>query len=398
MKRLLLATCIASYPVLSIAAPLCGLPVSMESRPSEPVAPHIALPPPVPGASVQAQPVSGPAAPGSASVTVPPAASASAPPAELPGLGVPVLRHVSASGAAIEDLGVRNGLRTVVARSNGEFMLLSVAPSGDAMVAGIPADLSVARLRAIAGSGLTELGERHGLQGLMVRNGDAFQVFYATPTGEQVIPGVMWDATGKNLTREQVSSVEGAIPTVTIGDVPTGRAPVGAVPPPRPNTQAASAPVPAQPPGALAVADRASAGTVGNAGAPHLWMFADPQCGYSVQAMQRLWPLVASGKVRLSVIPVAILDHQNAGHSTTDSLAMLSKPADQMVAAWSRGNLQGAADAEAAPRLRTNMEAAQAIRLRGTPTLLWRRADGSEGRSDGMPNDIDALVASMQGS
>ena len=127
-------------------------------------------------------------------------------------------------------------------------------------------------------------------------------------------------------------------------------------------------------------------------------MFADPQCGYSVQAMQRLWPLVASGKVRLSVIPVAILDHQNAGHSTTDSLAMLSRPADQMVAAWSRGNLQGAPDAEAAPRLRLNMEAAQALRLRGTPTLLWRRADGSEGRADGMPNDIDALVASMQGS
>ncbi|TPG55999.1 hypothetical protein EAH89_13605 [Roseomonas nepalensis] len=295
-------------------------------------------------------------------------------------------------------MGVRNGLRTVVARSNGEFMLLSVAPSGNAMVAGIPADLSVTRLRAIAGTGLTELGERHGLQGLLVRNGDAFQVFYATPTGEQVIPGVMWDATGKNLTREQVSAVEGAIPTVTIGDVPTARIAVNTASPLRPAAQPASPAGSVQlPGGGLAAAERTSAGTVGNAAAPHLWMFADPQCGYSVQAMQRLQPLIASGRVRLSVIPVAILDHQNTGRSTIDSLAMLSKPGEQMVAAWSRGDLQGPPAADAAARLRGNMEAARAIGLRGTPTLVWRRPDGTEGRQDGMPSDVDALVASMQG-
>ncbi|RYH14571.1 MAG: hypothetical protein EON57_00305 [Alphaproteobacteria bacterium] len=294
-------------------------------------------------------------------------------------------------------MGVRNGLRTVVARANGEFMLLNVAPSGDAMIAGIPADLSVARLRGIAGGGITELGERHGLQGFMVRNGDAFQVFYATPTGEQVIPGVMWDANGKNLTREQVSSVEGTIPTVTIGDVPTAGVAVSTAPPPRPLAHPASPPAPTQPTGALAVAERTSAGTVGNAAAPHLWMFADPQCGYSVQAMQRLQPLIASGRMRLSVIPVAILDHQNAGRSTSDSLAMLSRPGEQMVAAWSRGDLRGPPAADAAARLQSNMEAARAIGLRGTPTLVWRRPDGTEGRQDGMPSDVDALVASMQG-
>jgi thiol:disulfide interchange protein DsbG len=275
-------------------------------------------------------------------------------------------------------------------------MLLSVAPSGQAMVAGIPADISVARLRALASSGVTDLGERHGMQGLLVRNGDAFQVFYATPGGERVIPGVMWDATGKNLTREQVSSVEGTIPTVTIGDVPV-LAPAVAVTAPRAPTplpiRSASAPAP----GALAAAERTAAGTVGNAAAPHLWMFADPQCGYSVQAMQRLQPLVASGRVRLSVVPVAILDHQNAGRSTTESLAMLSKPGEQMVAAWSRGDLQGPQAVDAAARLRGNMEAAKTIGLRGTPTLVWRRADGTEGRQDGMPSDVDALVASMQG-
>lgn len=396
MKRFLLATCIASYPVISIAAPLCGMPVSLESAPPQPVVPHIALPPPLPSTVVQAPAVSNLGASASAPIAAPPAV-VSVIATEPPGLDAPVLRHISTSGAALEDLGVRNGLRTVVARSNGEFMLLSVAPSGNAMVAGIPADLSVTHLRAVAGTGLTELGERHGLQGLLVRNGDAFQVFYATPTGEQVIPGVMWDATGKNLTREQVSSVEGTIPTVTIGDVPTSGVAVSTASPPRPMAYPASPPAPAQPAGGLAVAERTSAGTVGNAAAPHLWMFADPQCGYSVQAMQRLQPLIASGRVRLSVIPVAILDHQNTGRSTSDSLAMLSRPGEQMVTAWSRGDLRGPPAADAAARLRGNMEAARAIGLLGTPTLVWRRPDGTEGRQDGMPSDVDALVASMQG-
>lgn len=392
MKRILLATCIASLPAYVMANPLCGMPVSMEGPPAAAAPPLLALPRPVQG-TVQVVGPSSSAEAAAAPAAQPPRAEAAPPPPPE----VPVLRHVAASGASIQELGERGGLRMVVARSGAEFMLLSVAPSGEAMVAGIPADLSVARLREVGGAGVTELGERHGMRGFLVRSGDAFQVFYAAPNGERVIPGVMWDATGKNLTREQVSAIEGAIPTVTIGDVPSTAAPAAATTarPAAPTTVRVAAAVPSR--GALAIAERTAAGSVGNPSAPHVWMFADPQCGYSVQAMQRLQPLVASGRVRVSVVPIAILDHQNAGRSTSDSLAMLSRPADQMVQAWSRGDLRTPPTPDAAARLQGNMEAAQSIGLRGTPTLVWRRADGSEGRQDGMPSDIDALVSSMQG-
>jgi hypothetical protein len=43
-----------------------------------------------------------------------------------------------------------------------------------------------------------------------------FQVLYVTPDGRATIAGVMWDATGKNLTRDQVSKIDGAIPTVVV--------------------------------------------------------------------------------------------------------------------------------------------------------------------------------------
>ena len=406
MRRILLTTCAwAALPGLALAQSLCAPQAGTGQPPPPP--PAFTLPAPMPAAA-QAWPAgdgAGTARPSvPATVTTPlaaPAASSAAPTAAPPAatqaaaatgatLSAPVLQRVANAGATLEDLGLDHGLRLVVARAGAEFMLLSVLPSGQAMVAGFPMDLTLARLRAIGGSSVTDLGEREGLRGLVLRSGGTFQVFYATPDGERVIPGIMWDAAGRNLTRDHVAGIEGAIPTVTIGDVPAGA-------PPAPPT--AVAPVTVAAPGAaavspLAVAQRAHAGVVGAEAAPHIWMFVDPQCGYSVQAMQRFQPLVAAGRLRLSVIPVAILDHANAGRSTADALAMLSHSAEGMVAAWSRGDLRSAPSPEAPGRLRENTAAAAAIALRGTPTLIWRKADGTEGRVDGMPTNIEAVLAS----
>jgi thiol:disulfide interchange protein DsbG len=35
--------------------------------------------------------------------------------------------------------------------------------------------------------------------------------------------------------------------------------------------------------------------------------------------------------------------------------------------------------------------------LKGTPTFIWRKPDGTEGRIDGIPTSIDALVSSVGG-
>ncbi len=74
----------------------------------------------------------------------------------------------------------------------------------------------VAALQRIASAGaqLTDLGTEHGLRTVFARNGQTFQVFYITPDGQGAIGGVMWDSTGRNITRQQVSSIDGAIPTV----------------------------------------------------------------------------------------------------------------------------------------------------------------------------------------
>ena len=42
-----------------------------------------------------------------------------------------------------------------------------------------------------------------------------------------------------------------------------------------------------------------------------------------------------------------------------------------------------------------NMQVANEIRLRGTPTFIWRNRDGSEGRLEGVANDFGALIAEL---
>lgn len=381
MKAYLLATCLVVAPGLAQAEPHCSLldPLSAaETTNQVRELPSVAA---APGVLVQAAPSLGVAVP---AITLPPSGSRPGSTGTAASLSA-ALQHVASAGAAITDMGDYHGLHRVIARTGDQFMLLSSTPDGQAVVAGLMSDLSAADLSQIAGGNLTELGMLHGLRGLLVKSGAQFQVFYATPDGQRVIPGVMWDANGKNLTRDQVAPVAGIVPTVTIGPVTNLAAQ---------DTPTAAGPA-AQGASALSIVQATSFGTIGNPSAPRLWMFIDPLCSFSVRAMQQLQPFVASGRVQLAVIPLAVIDHETNGRSTTNALAMLSKPIDQMVAAWSRGDLGGAPIPEATARLQANMVAAQAIHLEGTPTLIWRKADGSEGRADGLPGDLNAVLASL---
>jgi thiol:disulfide interchange protein DsbG len=311
-----------------------------------------------------------------------PAQAVAAPAATLPSAltNIPFVHHVVAAGAVISDLGSSHAMRSFAARNGDQFMIFQIAPDGQAAVSGALTELTAAQLTAAAADGsVTPLASQHGLDALFVRSGAQFQVFYITPDKQRVIPGVLWDSAGKDLTRDQVANVPGAIPTVTVGDVPGGKA--GAV-------SAAGA-------AALPLVQKASYGTVGSASAPHLWMIIDPQCIYSVRAYQMLHPFVEAGKLQLSIIPISVLDYEDSGQSTKSALALLSKPAEQLVAAWQSGSVNDPPVPAAAERLQANRAMAEAIGLQGTPTLLWKKPDGTQGRIDGVPTSIDTLIASI---
>lgn len=366
MRALLLCTIFgAMSSAAQAAAPQCALPNASAIQ----------------VADRQAQPA--PAAPPSQPIpAAPPQAAASEAPAKIPVLlaALPFVQHVAAAGAVISDLGSSHGMRSIAARNGDQFMIFQITPDGQAAVSGALTELTAAQLTAAAASGnVTPLAGQHGLDTLFVRSGAQFQVFYVTPDKERVIPGVLWDSAGKDLTRDQVANLPGAIPTVTVGDVP-GSKPGGGSP-------ASGA--------ALPLLQKASFGTVGSASAPHLWMVIDPQCIYSVRAYQMLHPFVEAGKVQLSIIPISVLDYEDNGQSTKSALALLSKPPGQLVSAWQAGSVNDPPIPAAAERLQANRAIAQAIGLQGTPTLIWKKPDGTEGRIDGVPTSVDALIASI---
>jgi hypothetical protein len=287
---------------------------------------------------------------------------------------IPFVRHIAAAGATITDLGTADGMRQIAARSGDQFMLFDVAPDGNAAVSGVSIDMSLVQLKSVAVNDITDLGLVHGLEAYFVRSGQMFQVFYATPDNQRVIPGVLWDASGKNLTKAEVANISGTIPTVTV-DGPDGAR--------------------AAPADGLAMIQAATFGTIGNNPGRHVYMLIDPQCIYSVRAFQMLKPFADTNRIEISVIPLTILDGEDGGQSTRSAMALLSDPPEQIVTAWETGSETNPPSDTATDKLKNNMFIAQAIGLRATPTFLWRKADGSEGQLVGVPQDVQAFVAAI---
>lgn len=325
-------------------------------------------------------------------------------PASLPASGSTL--HLSV--AALPQAQTSSPPSKPVLRSvRGLPMPASVVPISAVEIASVPA----LRLIASHGARLYSLGTVDGMRGVFARSGKLFSVFYIAPNGRSEIQGEMWSDHGKNITLRQVAAVPGVLPTVTIGkiglDQPVKHLVAHTTPAPAavPTTPLPSAPLPRPTTQAQKAREVASVfkmlqgtvhGTVGQPNAPHLWMVIDPMCIHSIHAMQALAPYVNQGKLRLSVIPVSILDYEDKGESTLKAKAMVSREPDQMVADWIDKGLPEAATPGAGAKLRHNMAAARYIGLTGTPTLLWRANDGLIGRSNGNPGHLAALIASIQ--
>jgi hypothetical protein len=62
---------------------------------------------------------------------------------------------------------------------------------------------------------------------------------------------------------------------------------------------------------------------------------------------------------------------------------------------WKPGSPELSLSLPRAPR-RSSNRIAEEIGLHGTPTLVWRKADGSVGEIDGIPKNWDALIAEVE--
>ncbi len=127
-------------------------------------------------------------------------------------------------------------------------------------------------------------------------------------------------------------------------------------------------------------------------------MIFDPYCSYSVRAFEELKPYVAAGRIQLAIVPISILDYETNGQSTPAAEALLSQDPARMAEAWDHQSFRAPPSQQAPALLQKNNRIAEEIGLKGTPTLVWRKADGTAGEIDGIPKNWEALIAEVEGA
>jgi thiol:disulfide interchange protein DsbG len=191
----------------------------------------------------------------------------------------------------------------------------------------------------------------------------------------------MWEMSGdttKNITKGQVAKIEGASPKLMVGNEQIDVSPDGKQ-------------------SALTLVEKTTFGTYGDPAAPRVWVFIDPLCIYSTRAMEQLQPYINQHRVQVAIIPIAVLDYEDQNRSTPAALGLVSKSRGEMVEAWSKQQYDHPAGSEAEAHLHDNMAVAAVLGLNGTPMVIWRKADGSEGRIDGLPGDWNLIMGSLAG-
>ena len=69
-----------------------------------------------------------------------------------------------------------------------------------------------------------------------------------------------------------------------------------------------------------------------------------------------------------------------------------------MAEAWDHQSFRAPPSPEAPALLQKNNRIAEEIGLKGTPTLVWRKSDGTGGEIDGIPKNWEALIAEVEGA
>ena len=191
--------------------------------------------------------------------------------------------------------------------------------------------------------------------------------------GKAVAVGQMWDANGKDLTREMA---------IRMGVIPAPMAPAAV---------------------AAAVAESRTF-VLGTAG-PEVTVFMDPNCIFCHRLYGEAQPLLAAGKLRLRVVMVGFLKPTSFGRAA--AILMAADPAAALAAdekgfdvKTEEGAIPPAANVPAAigDAVKANTHLLARSGFEATPTLLYRDKAGAwQVMHHGPPEGLAAFVATLGG-
>lgn len=240
------------------------------------------------------------------------------------------------------------------------------------------------------GAQIRYLGRAHGLDGWLAIKQGQEQYFYVLPDGSAFVMGLLFDAQGKLLTMEQIAALRRSG-----GDVLDllDQTAVSAADAEAKRKQDADK---FKTPSERLYIDVEGSNWIplGNAKAPYLYAFVDPQCPHChdfIEDVRKAY--LDTGKLQVRIIPVGFRPQSKAQAAF---LLAATDPQER----WFR-HMDG--DAQALPAkddisqqgVEMNMALMQAWKFDATPLLVYKAADGEIKLVRGRPNDVHGLVADL---
>ena len=266
------------------------------------------------------------------------------------------------------------GLRRIVHAS------VLLVPAAGLAAASMPSQAGgepglVSELRA-SGAEAMPLGTRGGLEGYFVTPAEgAGYSLYVTRDGHAVA-GLLYAPDGSGITGAQIAAAR-ADPGAGPETPEAGAAAMSAH----------AAPAAAHSPsGPRALFERSAAAfgfTLGESG-PAVVLFGDPACPFSRAAAARLGREALAGRLRLRVVPVAVLGADAARRAA--AIAAHPEPA----LAWFEGG--GRADRPGAERIARNNALFDRWGAEAVPLIAWRMRDGTVRSRIGDVDDVGAWI------
>ncbi|MDB5491590.1 MAG: hypothetical protein JWO78_1439 [Micavibrio sp.] len=248
---------------------------------------------------------------------------------------------------------------------------------------------------AAKGAQIRYLGKEKGMNGwITIQNGQE-QYFYATPDGEALLMGLMFDKSGKMITIRQVQNLQkGNDPTIeSLLNQPAPKSDEDLAALQKQISEAAKLPESQKLFNAI---EKTNWITLGDDKAPVVYAFLDPQCPHCAAFMKDVRKdFIETGKLQIRMIPVGFKEE-------TKIQAALLLAAPNQKELWYK-HLDG--DTKALPvvsdvntqAVEANLAVMQAWKLDATPILIYKTPKGVVKLIRGRPKNVGDLLVDLHG-
>lgn len=248
---------------------------------------------------------------------------------------------------------------------------------------------------AAKGAQIRYLGKEKGMNGwITVQNGQE-QYFYATPDGEAILMGLLFDKTGKIITVKQVQNLQkGNDPTIeTLLNQPNPKSEDSLNALQKQISEAAKLPASQK---MFNDIEQSNWIKLGDDKAPVIYAFLDPQCPHCADFMKDIRKdYIDTGKIQVRMIPVGFKDETKVQAAL---LIASTNPQDL----WYR-HLDG--DAKALPissdvnhqAVEANLAVMQTWKLDATPIIVYKSPKGDVKLVRGRPKNVGDILVDLHG-